>query len=250
MSSFSAYSSTVLSASQTVANFEAVGKGHRLPLGGANLAETTSVYDLGSSSAKWSSVYVNGIASSVTFSGPVTFTGRATFNTTTTFSGGAIGAPQFMAIAYVTPTGTPTVSTPTATGHICPWNTVTTNLISGASLTTDQITLPAGTYLVQWNGGYVPVFVGTVASSFYLFNATASTTVSNVGIQDSYANNAGAYVRTYSDKIYFTLATQSALEFRMLLDVAAPVIWYDGSSSYQDSQTSNISQMAVFTRVS
>lgn len=48
-------------ASQVQANFEHIGSGNLLPMGGTNLDYTTSVYDLGSDTYKWNNIYTNNI---------------------------------------------------------------------------------------------------------------------------------------------------------------------------------------------
>jgi hypothetical protein len=52
---------TTVSAAEMNANFQWVGGSHWLPRGGASLASTTGVYDLGSTVHKWDNIYTNNI---------------------------------------------------------------------------------------------------------------------------------------------------------------------------------------------
>ncbi len=48
-------------ASKVQANFEYIGSGNLLPMGGTNLDYTTGIYNLGSDNYKWNNLYVNSI---------------------------------------------------------------------------------------------------------------------------------------------------------------------------------------------
>ncbi|MDY6888129.1 MAG: hypothetical protein SVV88_10915, partial [Pseudomonadota bacterium] len=54
-------SSTLTDAIEINDNFKHVGQGNLLPMGGSGLDNTTSVYDLGSSTYKWNNLFVNNI---------------------------------------------------------------------------------------------------------------------------------------------------------------------------------------------
>ena len=52
---------TTITTSQMNGNFQAIGSGNWLPLGGANLEATTGIYDLGSTVSRWKDVYTNSL---------------------------------------------------------------------------------------------------------------------------------------------------------------------------------------------
>ena len=206
--SFEAYSATSLKASQTVANFEHVRAGHILPKGGAALGETTGVYDLGSTTYKWDKLYADSFAASVTVSAPVTFTGRATFNTSTTFANGSF--PQRISVAYYEAIGV-VPANQTGSAFILDFNTVSSNTINGASLTTNQVTLPSGTYVSFVRAPYgMTGDLGSFDAVIHIFDATASLTIAQL----SSKSDRGP-VLYGTNMAYFSLATASALEVRM-----------------------------------
>lgn len=233
MSSFQAYSATSLSASQTVENFNAVRGGNILPKAGAGLSETTGAHDIGSSTYKWSSGFIGEVASSVTVSAPVTFTGRATFNTSTTFSSGLF--PQRVSVSYIVAAGiSPT--TYTSTAFILEWNTVTANTIVGASLTTNQVSLPSGTYIAY---ARLPgVMSPGTGCAIHLFDATASLSVADICSMSGDTTVYGVNIAK------FTLATLSSIEARAENEVTAA--WFAGFP-WSDGQYKNVyAQMTIF----
>lgn len=248
MSSFQSYSATSLSASQTVANFNAVRGGHVLPKAGTNLAETNGAHNIGSATYKWDKGYIAGIASSVTVTAPVTFTSTPTFNTTTTIQ--IAGLPAMAVCKYVVAAGTgPQQGSSNA--EIVQWTTITTNTIQGCSLTTNQISLPSGAYVfnafVQFsiNGSSDP------QSIFYLFDATASTTAFHCGGPSSHTGTSSARYSELHITGRFSLLTQSSMELRVSHDTAYNS--YFGSfnvlAQWNDGNT-NVYQQIVFFKVS
>lgn len=237
--SFEAYSATSLSASQTVANIQHVRLGHILPKGGAALAETNGTYDLGSSSYVWNKAYIDSVASTLTVSAPATFTGQAIFATMSTFANGVF--PQRVSIEYTLPVDT-LVAYVTGTAFILEWNTVTANYITGATLTTNQLTLPSGTYVAHMRTpGFAVATAPPLVAALYLFDVTSSLTVADICSMNHqtdvvYGNNIA----------YFSLATQSALEVR--LDSTAETRWSPMAPGiWEDGQFKNtLSRMTIF----
>ena len=88
------------------------------------------------------------------------------------------------------------------------FNTVVTNSISGASLSSNQITLPSGTYYV-W--GRAPT-IGTARTKTILHNATDNSTIL-IGTSDD-AN--GNYATQTDGSVVgkFVLGSQKAIELR------------------------------------
>lgn len=234
--SYDAYSSTALVASQTIANFQHVRSGHILPKAGASLAETTGAHDIGSTTYRWDKLYTNSIATTITVSAPVTFTGDATFNTTTTFSGGVF--PTRISVAYIENISV-TPADLTGTAFILDWNTVTVNTIDGASLTTNQVSLPSGVYVA-----YVRTPVGAPAvsapdsiSGMFVFDVTSSTTVADVSSVN------GATVNYGTNIARFSILTQSSVEIRVDCANASRRTY----STWVDGQFKNLlGQMTIF----
>ena len=155
-------------------NFYWIGQGDLLPMGGTTLTPETGQHNLGSSANKWRSVYVNEIAGTVTVSGPSTFNGTVTFNTTTSLSSGFLGYYPVLIAHEQQPTST-AASTCTTSYTARVLNTTTSITISGASVTSNQISLPAGTYEVN----AISYFATTGTSNYgktRLYNVTAGTT--------------------------------------------------------------------------
>lgn len=164
---------TTISASVLNDNFYHIGQGDLLPRGGVSLTAETGQHDLGSSGNKWRSIYVNELASTCTVSGPVTFNGTVTFNTSTTFSSGFTGYYPTLIAHEQQPTST-AASTCTTSYAARVLNTTTLLSISGASITSNQVTLPTGTFEFQ----AISYFAGTGSSSYgktRLYNITAGT---------------------------------------------------------------------------
>ena len=87
-------------------------------------------------------------------------------------------------------------------------NTILTNTISGASLGSNQVTLPSGTYYV-W--GKAPT-IGTARTKTILHNATDNSTIL-LGTSDDCNGNYGVEVQgTVVGK--FVLGSQKAIELR------------------------------------
>jgi hypothetical protein len=87
-------------------------------------------------------------------------------------------------------------------------NTVLTNEISGASLATNQITLPAGTYEIEWSA---PGYSVNVHQS-QLYDTTASAILIGGSSEDA---NTNVYAQTRSVGFgRFTLSIESVLELR------------------------------------
>lgn len=252
MSSFTQYSATALSASQTVANFEAVRKGHILPKGGVNLSETTGVYDLGQSTGtyKWDKVYAEGLGATggnITFSSQVTFTGQATF--TGSFTAAIPGLPAMMVCKYMTIAGgNPQVGSSTA--EIIQWNTVTMNTLDGGTLTTNQIQLPTGAYTFK---AYVQCQISGASpqSVFYLFNATSSLTVFNCG--GPHSHSAAEQIQEIEMHMAgnFSLDTTSSLEMRVSHTDARTTYFgpnpvHTTTATYNDGLRNVYQQIAIF----
>lgn len=152
--SFTPYSSTTLSASTTVENFEHIREGSLFPMEGGSLNYTTSALDLGSSTYVWNKFYVDSINSSVTVTAPINFAVGATFQTQTSFAGGG-GFPQHMICHWIFET-----STADAYEASFPFNTVSSKTIPQATLSAGQITLPAGSYVCSAQGSPIFTFSG------------------------------------------------------------------------------------------
>lgn len=133
-------------------------------------------------------------------------------------------------------------------------NTVVTNEISGASLSSNQITLPAGTYYIQaelanYGNGY------QIANAAYLYDTTAATTIlqgplgyapasSVYSIGYSGGGNITAYNATITVGLIalvgrFTLAAPHVLEIRSVISTNA--------GTYITGQTTNVhSNIQIF----
>lgn len=245
MSSFQSYSATSLSASQTVENFNAVRAGNILPKAGANLAETNGAHDIGSSTYKWGKGYFAGISSSVTVSAPVTFTASPTFNTTTSATRLYI-MPQMMVVKYAGG-DTRGYFGETAPSFIVPFNTVSTNTIQNATLTTNQVSLPAGSYVYSAFVRGIPFALDittTAEASVILFDATASVTLDVLGPLVNMVYYAPSVLRTG----VFSLLTTSSIEARIYVNQTG-AFWIGDSSGYNDG-SANVFQQIVFFKVS
>ena len=87
-------------------------------------------------------------------------------------------------------------------------NTVETNTITGASLNSDQITLPAGTYSIRASA---PAFAVDIHTAF-IYNITTSSTVGHLGTTE-YTNDIYTVTRSLVDLIV-TFATPTVIEVR------------------------------------
>lgn len=201
---------TTADADEVMNNFYHVAQGDVLPRGGSTFAATSGTYDLGSTSYMWRRLYANEIASTCTVSagvqfqaGPIIFTAPPIFNTQ------AFIKLRKIVCEHHLPSGNdPGVISGnyqflTATTL----NTVTCNQIIGATLSSSQITLPAGEYACTFFSPMMPA-TGYKARTV-LWNVTGSTTVALGSI-------IGAYRTAYSTCFFdtFTLETSSALELR------------------------------------
>ncbi len=83
-------------------------------------------------------------------------------------------------------------------------NTVNVNTITGASLTSNQVTLPAGTY----NISCIAASEGGVLQKLRLYNATASSTVA-IGISGNFPTGQGFMLGVQGQ---FTLSASSSVE--------------------------------------
>ena len=167
---------TTISASVLNDNFYHIGQGDLLPRGGVSLTAETGQHDLGSSGNKWRSIYINELHTTCTVSGPMTFAGPVDTQSTTAFQfpNGFEGYfPYFMAWEiYGTGTNAP-VGTFGAYAARVLNTSASFNL--AATLSSNQITLPAGTYEVDgWaSGGLHAAFRAR------LYNVTDSTIGAN-----------------------------------------------------------------------
>lgn len=84
-------------------------------------------------------------------------------------------------------------------------NTVVRNVIAGASLASNQITLPAGTYFARWSA---PAY-GVVLSQSRLFNATDSTVI---GYGQSMGASGASMTLLSNGEAVFTLTSGKAIE--------------------------------------
>jgi hypothetical protein len=110
------------------------------------------------------------------------------------------------------PTGTSSGTFTTGAWRTRTLNTTATNTISGASLASDQITLPAGTYFVT---AYAPAFL-VAHHKARLYNITDSATV--ILGQNAWCSTSTA-ANTYDQTIsivtgIFTLAASKVLELQ------------------------------------
>ena len=248
---FEAYSATALSASQTVANFDAVRKGHILPKGGAALSETTGVYNLGSSAVRFDRLYTDGVGlGTFMLSTQVTFDAQATF--TGSVSATIPAVPTMMVCKYVTAAGgIPQFGSSTA--EIVQFNTTTMNTIDGATLTTNQFSLPSGAYFFK---AYIQIQVSGNApqSEFYLFNATDSLTTFQCGGPQSHSIAATQTQETELNAMgHFSLATTSSLEMRVAHTDARTVYFgpnpvFTSTATFNDGRQ-NVYQQIVFVRL-
>jgi hypothetical protein len=197
-------------ADELMSDFYHVAQGDLLPRGGTTFTPTTGVYDLGSSAYRWNRMYVNEIASTCTVSGQTLINvGPVIFNVPPVFSGAAFVRLNKMVVEHHMPSGNTPVpisgnyNYATATAL----NTVTVNQITGATLSSYQITLPSGSYLCSFQVPLTAV-LGYMSRAI-LFNVTASTTAAAGSI-------IGCQVSAYSTCLFesFTLLTTSALEIR------------------------------------
>lgn len=202
-------------ADELMENFYHVARGDTLPRSADTFVATSSAYDLGSSAYRWNKIYLNEIASTCTVSADAIFNGTVTFSASPQFALGLLGARAMLVCEHVRASGTD--------GGICnenysytatTLNTVAYNNILGATLSSNQITLPAGSYLTSFIVTAGEIFFGNAI----LFNVTASTTVAR-GF--ALGNQAG-FTSEICTCLYeaFTLATQSTMELRAASYVA------------------------------
>ena len=183
-------------ADEVMLDFYHVAQGNVLPRGGASFSPTASVYDLGSTAYRWDQLYVNEIASSVTFSGPATFNGTVSFTGEVTFSSLMSGSRNFLIACNIQADGVAGGSCGSSYAYTATaLSTLTVNYITGATLSANVLTLPAGTYLCNFS------FVNDAAKCI-LWDTAASTTAV---IGDVFNQSSKALFQE------FTLATTSAL---------------------------------------
>lgn len=205
--------STTISATELNNNFYHIGQGDLLPMGGVSLTAETGQHNLGSSGNQWRSIYVNEIAGTLTVSAPMTFNAPVTFNTTTSFPSGFLGYfPYILAYEmYATGTNGPVGTTGAYAARAL--NTSSTYNLS-ATLTSNQVTLPPGTYEVEaWASG-----VGIVSTSPFrarLYNITDGT-VTAQGQNACGAGPSTSYFCTAHSIIYsqFTIAGTTTFELQ------------------------------------
>jgi len=115
-------------------------------------------------------------------------------------------------------------------------NTTVINNISGASLSSNQITLPAGTYYVEgWSAGYA-----TANTKAFLYNVSNST-YSLIGT-NNYALATGSYANSFVSGI-ITIASSKVFDLRLYTQIT------DGGSSSL-GKPSSTGQVEVYSRVS
>lgn len=198
-------------ADELMTNFYHVAQGDVLPRASNSFVSTSGAYDLGSSAYRWNKIYVNELAATCTVTGEMVFNGLVTFSTAPVFGTSMLATVKKVVCEYTVASGTlpgrlrgSTLYTTTS------MNTTTVNQIVGATLTSNQLTLPAGNYACSF---YLPVSFTTVGhhARAVLFNATASTTVGLGSLAEAVLGSA------YSVCLFdtFTLATSSALEMRV-----------------------------------
>lgn len=178
---------TVADADQVINNFYHVRQGSLMPLGGASMDPTNSVYNLGSSSVRWAKLYVNSISAA----------GAFTF----------IGAPQTLIVQEIQPTATAgqTLNTSGA------WyrrtiNTVTANTMSGATLTADTVTLMPGTYNIDAQAVFI-VDAGSYNLAMRLYDTLGAVTLVTDHVTKTLAG-AGTTTAVYEDTFKMSLRHQ------------------------------------------
>lgn len=217
--------STTISATELNNNFYHIGQGDLLPMGGVSLTAETSQHDLGSSGNRWRSIYVNEIESTITVSAPMTFAGAASFGTITmSFPSGFAGYFPYFTAWEIYPTGTnaPAGTTGSYTQRVL--NTSSSNL-TGASLSSNIITLPAGTYEVEgWASGGLHE---TFKAQFY--NNT-DLTIAALGTS-AIATRFGSTTHQAHSLMYgqFSILTASAFELQQR--IAGTFIMGEGNTS-------------------
>ncbi|MEW6775042.1 MAG: hypothetical protein AB1405_01990 [Bdellovibrionota bacterium] len=124
-------------------------------------------------------------------------------------TGGGGGAPQLLHVRHQMTWGTHAGGSTAGSWQTRPLNTVVTNEISGASLASNQMTLPAGTYRARWR---CPIRHGTGsnATKTRLYNVTDSA-VLGVGEGIHQTVNVNAYGNGFCE---FTLAAQKTVELQ------------------------------------
>tara|TARA_R110000751_G_C13626541_1_gene465301 strand:- start:275 stop:799 length:525 start_codon:yes stop_codon:yes gene_type:complete len=123
-------------------------------------------------------------------------------------------------------------------------NTVVSNTISGASLSSNRVTLPAGSYLIT---GRAPA-IRTEDHKGYLYNVTASS----LAIAGSTAyNSAGAFYAQNDTFItgIVTISGTTVFEFRHLIQQAAAAEGL-GINTYNSAAGVEVFSELLITRVS
>jgi hypothetical protein len=132
----------------------------------------------------------------------------------------SLQASMFLAVyqlANNTAGGTPTVGART----VYPLNTVLINEVGGASLGSNQITLPAGTYEVT----AVAQFSDVDSGAIYLRNTTLGSDITTVARSSGFGDNGisgGNIGLNPSLKGKFTIAGTSVLELQYFVQASAP----------------------------
>lgn len=195
-------------ADEMMENFYHVAQGDLLPRAGSvAFTPTSSVYDLGSTAYRWDQMYVNEIASTVTFSSQATFNGVSTFTGDVTFSSLISGSRNMLIACNIQADGVAggscgSVYAYTATAL----STLTVNYITGATLSSNTLTLPAGSYICNFS-------FNNDAAKCILWNSTASTTAV---LGDVLQQTSKALFQS------FTLETTSSLVVKAA--VAGPIV--------------------------
>lgn len=193
-------------ADELMTDFYHVAQGDLLPRVSGSFVATSGAYDLGSSAYRWNKLYVNEIATTCTVSGAMVFNGGVSFSSAPVFGSGILATLKKVVCENTLPSGTlPGRLRGSFLYTTTSINTVTVNQITGATLSSDLLTLPAGSYACTF---YVPMcFTSGYANRAILFNTTASVTVGLGSIVGPY--NSSSHSVCYFDQ--FTLNTTSAL---------------------------------------
>jgi len=138
-----------------------------------------------------------------------------------------IGLPDILHVRQEETSGTNAATGSAATWNVRVLNTVKTNLITGASLATNQITLPAGTYRIRASAGAVDID----RHQLRFRNVTDGTTAVN---GTSELSNDGDYSMTNS-LLYgrFTIAAEKDFELQHYTELTSSASLGNATSSGQ-----------------
>lgn len=174
---------TIADASEVDNNFYHVRQGSLVPLGSASMVGTSGVYDIGSATYKWKSLYVTEIPQTVTVSGEIFFATATAFR---------VELAQAI-LQEITPVAV--TSGTLITGGA--WfkravNTITFSNIPQVTISASGITLPPGTWVGEVEYLAQILTAATLLIDTRLYNTTAGQTI-EYGIQQGFIGAGGAF---------------------------------------------------------